>query len=143
MADTLRINSLVAECRIGVSEWEQANPQKVWLDLELEIDAAKAAAHDDVKDAIDYGELVTSVKSLVQDRSYRLLETMAEDVASLVLKQFRTPSVLVRAKKRALPGIESAEVEVVRVKKQLESRGHKVQRSQGQSVRSIGHKVPT
>jgi len=114
MADTLLIYNLVAECRIGISEWEQANPQNVWIDLELDTDAAKAAAHDNVVDAIDYGTLVTAVKHVVQRKPYHLLETMAEAVASLILDEFATPQVLVRVKKRALPGIESAAVEVRR-----------------------------
>ena len=114
MPDKLIIHELVAECRIGVFDWEQARPQQVWVDLELSIDAAKAAGQDAVHETVDYGQLVTSVKQLVQRKPYRLLETMAEDVAALVLKQFPTPQVLVRVKKRALPGIESAAIEVVR-----------------------------
>ena len=114
MPDRLVIHDLMAECRIGVFDWEQAKPQSIWIDLELEIDAAKAAARDDVKDSIDYGKLVTAVKQLVQTKSYRLLERMAEEVAALVLKEFATPRVLVRVKKRALPGIDYAAVEISR-----------------------------
>lgn len=117
VADTLAIRELVAECRIGVFEWEQAKPQPIWIDLELSIDAAKAAARDAVADALDYGRLVTAVKQLVQHKSFHLLETMAEAIAALILQQFETPQVLVRVKKRALPGIESASVEVIRRKR--------------------------
>ena len=117
MPDRLVIRDLVAECRIGVFEWEQAKPQTIWIDLELEIDAKKAAARDEVKDAIDYGALVTTVQQLVQSKSYRLLETMAEEIATLTLQQFKTPAVLVRVKKRALPGIDFAAVEIRRTKK--------------------------
>ena len=116
MADRLFIHDLTASCHIGVSDWEQAKAQDVWIDLELEIDAAKAAAHDDVKDAVDYGALVTAVKSLVQGTSCHLVETLAEEVASLILSQFAAPQVRVRVKKRALPGIESAAVEVLRTR---------------------------
>ena len=116
MADALVIHDLVAECRIGVFEWEQAKPQSVWIDLELEIDAAKAAARDDVVDAVDYARLVREVKAFVEGKSYHLLETMAEEVAALVLKEFATPRVLVRVKKRALPGIDYAAVEITRKK---------------------------
>lgn len=114
MPDTLYIRGLLAQCRIGVFEWEQANPQALWIDLELEIDAAKAARRDDVAEAIDYGTIVTRVKGLVQERPYHLLETMAEKIAVFILAQFATSKVLVRVTKRALPGIESAAVEVLR-----------------------------
>ncbi len=114
MADRLIIHELTAQCRIGVTEAERANPQTLWLDLELEIDAAKAAMRDDVSAAVDYAELVAHVARFLQSRSFQLLETVAEEVASLILKQFDTPEVIVRVKKRALPRIESATVEVVR-----------------------------
>jgi dihydroneopterin aldolase len=42
------------------------------------------------------------------------LETVAEDVASMALKEFTTPSVLVRVKKRALSGMSYAAVEIAR-----------------------------
>lgn len=114
MPDRLIINELVATCRIGVLEEEQAKPQTVWIDLELAIDAAKAAAHDDVTDAVDYARVVASVKRLVEEKSYRLLETMAEEVAALILKEFSIPHVMVRVKKRALAGIDYAAVEITR-----------------------------
>lgn len=117
MADTLHIHGLSVRSRVGVYDWEQASPQEISVDLELKIDAAKAAARDDVVDAIDYGRLVTAVQQLVQERTYRLLETVAEDIASLILEVFGTPQVLVRVTKRALPSIESAAVEIIRRKR--------------------------
>ena len=116
MADKLIINGLAAPCRIGVTEEERTNPQAVWLDLELEIDAAKAAMRDDVSAAADYAELVEDVTRFIESRPFHLLETIAEEVASRILKRFDTPEVVVRVTKRALPGIESATVEVVRGK---------------------------
>ena len=114
MTDTLSIQDLSADCRIGVFDWEQAQPQTIWIDLALAIDAAKAAERDDVVATVDYGRLVTSVRSLVQGKPYRLLETMAEEIATLILREFPTAQVRVRVKKRALPGVEHAEVEIVR-----------------------------
>ncbi len=114
MADKLLIHDLVAECRIGIYDWEQATPQEIWIDLELEIDAAKAAARDDVAATVDYGRLVTAIKQHAQRKAFRLLETFAEELAALILKEFAVPSVMVRVKKRALPGIAHAAVEVVR-----------------------------
>ena len=116
MADTLAIRGLTAQCRLGVLEGEQANPQEVRIDLELAIDAKRAAARDDVNDAVDYARLVTAVKQLVEGNAYRLMETMAEDIAALILREFPTPEVEVTVAKRALPGIDSAAVEITRGK---------------------------
>ena len=116
MADKLSIHGLAVECQVGVLEEERAKAQTIWMDLELAIDAAKAAARDDVREAIDYAALVASVKQLVEGKSYRLMETLAEDIAALILRQFPTPEVEVRVKKRALPGIDFAAVEIKRGK---------------------------
>ncbi len=114
MADTLLISDLLVDCRVGVFEWEQAQPQPIWIDLELAIDAAKAAARDDIRDAVDYARLVNTVRERVQSKPYRLLETMAEEIATLILKECATTRVMVRVKKRALPGVAYAAVELVR-----------------------------
>ncbi len=114
MADRLLIQDLAVESRIGVFDWEQASPQTIWIDLELAVDAAKAAARDDVSDAVDYGRLVTTVRELARQQPYRLLETLAEAIAQRVLGDFDTTQVLVRIKKRALPGVGHAAVEVQR-----------------------------
>ena len=112
--DTLRLHELAVECRLGVSEWEQRTPQTVWLDLELSIDAARAAARDDVRDAVDYAALAERVRRLATSRPFKLMETLAESVASLIVREFRTTTVRVAVKKRALPGIRYAAVEVER-----------------------------
>ncbi len=122
MPDRLVIHDLKAECRIGAFDWERERPQPIWIDLELAIDAAKAARRDDVQAAVDYGHLVTSVKGLAEGKTYQLLETLAEDVAALVLEEFRVPQVRVQVKKRALPGIDYAAVEVERTRRVLRPR---------------------
>ena len=114
MPDRLIIRGLEAACRIGTTEQEQTTPQAIWIDIELAIDAAKAARRDDVIDAVDYASLTNTVKALAEATTYRLLETLAEEIAALILKQFLVPQVMVRITKRALPGIESAAVEIVR-----------------------------
>lgn len=112
--DLLIIRDLEAQCRIGVTEEEQAGPQAITIDLELSIDASWAAARDDVRSAVDYAKLATAVRERVESKPYKLLETVAEEVATLILREFGTDGVVVQVKKRALPGIGYAAVEVRR-----------------------------
>jgi len=122
MADALTIHDLKAECRLGVYDWEREKPQPVWIDLELPIDAARAAARDDVRDALDYARLVTVVTTAVRQKPYALLETLAEVIAQAVLSEGGIPRVRVRVKKRSLPGIDYAAVEIERRSKAGRSR---------------------
>ena len=114
MSDWLKIHDLVVECKIGVFDWERNEAQKIWVDLEIPTDARKAAAADDVKHAIDYGAIVTAIRNHVQHKTYKLLETMAEDIAGIAVKQCRATQVSVRVKKRSLPGVGEAVVEITR-----------------------------
>lgn len=122
MADRLIIAELEVACRLGVLERERESPQPVWIDLELAIDAARAARSDDVAKAVDYAALVESVKDVAQGRAYRLMETLAEAVAARVLEGYDTPRVRVQVRKRALAGIGYAAVEIRRAARRPRAR---------------------
>ena len=114
MPDTLTLHEITVECHIGVEEWERAIPQPVWVDLELVIDAAKAARRDDVRQAIDYGRVVATVIETARGESYQLIETLAEAIASRILSECSIPRLRVRVRKKALPGLGYAAVEIER-----------------------------
>ena len=114
MSDTLTLHEITIECRIGVEEWERAIPQPVWVDLELSIDAARAATRDDVRQAVDYGRVVSAVIETARGESYRLIETLAQAIASKILSECAIPRVRVRVRKKALPGLGYAAVEIER-----------------------------
>ena len=115
MADTLILHDIIASCRIGIYEWEQKTPQDVWVDVELAIDASTTAASDDVADAVDYAQLVKAVIGEAKRRPCRLLETLAERIAARVLDVSGMPRVRVRVKKKAMPEIGYAAVEIERL----------------------------
>ena len=116
MADMLKMYDVVIETHVGVFEWERKELQKIWLDIELPIDARGAARVDDVQHVVDYGAIVTQVRQHVGQRTYHLMETIAEEAAALILDHFPTDQVQVRVKKRALPGVDHACVEILRTK---------------------------
>lgn len=114
MADTLSIRDLVAQCRLGVPDREREQPQPVWIDLDVAIDARRAAKTEDMAHALDYAALVSAVRRVAEARPYRLLEALAEDLAAWIRGEFSAGWVKVRVKKRALPGIDYAAVEIER-----------------------------
>lgn len=116
MADMLKMYDVVVETHVGVFDWERRELQKIWLDIELPIDARGAARADDVQHVVDYGALVTQVRQHIAQRTYHLMETIAEESAQLILDHFPTTAVQVRVKKRALPGVDHACVEILRTK---------------------------
>lgn len=114
MPDKLRITGLAVACRIGVTDAERAQPQTIWIDLEVAIDARQAATHDDVRQAIDYAAVVEAASRCATARPFNLLETLAEHIATDILTLPLTAHLVLRVTKRALPSIDSASVEIVR-----------------------------
>ena len=136
MADTLIIRDIAIPCRIGVTEEERAQPQTLWMDVELPIDAAAAAVQDDVGETVDYARLVSVIASLVRETPYRLLETVADQAAALILREFAVARVRVEVRKKALPGIGYAAVAVERVARPGNLRSGSAPRRRSQPVAS-------
>ncbi|KAJ1684548.1 hypothetical protein LUZ63_020303 [Rhynchospora breviuscula] len=59
------------------------------VDLVLGVDTAPAAAGDDLKDAVDYGRVVADVVDAVTSEPVDLIETLAQRVADVVLRDPR------------------------------------------------------
>ena len=117
MSDRILLQSLRFEGRHGVSDEERELPQEIELDLEVEADLAAAGTTDDLSRTIDYGPLVRLCRSVVEDRSYHLLEAIAEEIASQVLATTRAVAVTVRVRKLAVPidaDLDFAQVEIRR-----------------------------
>ena len=87
--DIVFIRGLKAKATIGVFDWERQIRQNLVLDLELKADAAKAAKTDQLKDAVDYKEISRRVVELVEASEHHLVETLAEEVAAMVRKDFK------------------------------------------------------
>jgi dihydroneopterin aldolase len=70
------------------------------VDVEITTDVRPASASDRIEDAIDYAELVETCRRVVEDRSFNLVETVAEHLAAALLAEPRAASVRVRVAKR-------------------------------------------
>lgn len=97
--DIVFIEQLVVITTIGVYRWEQGIQQKLVLDLEIGWSHHGAAASDDVNQCLDYAKVSAAVIAHVQSKRFALVETVAEDVANLVLQRFHSPWVRVRVSK--------------------------------------------
>lgn len=97
--DVVYVQGLTVKCVIGVLEWEQAIQQTVVFDLEMATDVAKAAATENLQDAIDYSAVAEAVTTYAQSQSFQLIETLAEKVAALLQDQFSVPWVRIKLSK--------------------------------------------
>ena len=88
--DIIYISQLRVETVIGVYEWERHIRQVVLLDLEMATDVARAAATDNIADALNYKAVAKRVAAFVEGTRFQLVETLAERVAERVLDDERS-----------------------------------------------------
>lgn len=94
--DTVFIRGLKAKARIGVFDWERQILQQLVLDLEMKADVPAAAATDALEDALDYKAVSQRVVETVESSSFRLVETLAEEVARVVREEFQVGWIRLR-----------------------------------------------
>jgi len=101
--DRMIIQDLEVFYRLGVPEAERAAPQRLLLTVELEHDFSAAARADDLGETIDYYRLSRHLLVFGQGREWKLMETLAVDLAAMILRDFRPARVVVEVKKFVLP----------------------------------------
>ncbi|RKP45395.1 dihydroneopterin aldolase [Cohnella endophytica] len=69
----------------GVYPEENKLGQKYYVDLDLIMNLQRAAQSDDVADTVNYAEIHALVKGIVEGPPVKLIETLAEKIASAVL----------------------------------------------------------
>jgi dihydroneopterin aldolase len=89
MSDLIRIADLELTAFIGVTDVERLKPQRLVLSLDLHIkDIGPAAYTDNVQLTVDYTAVAKRVGIMSESRPRRLIETLAEDIATDLLKAF-------------------------------------------------------
>ncbi|MEJ1230164.1 MAG: dihydroneopterin aldolase [Galbitalea sp.] len=82
---------------------ERADGQEFVIDLTVWLDAAGAAANDDLAATVDYGKLAQRVVSAVERDPVDLIETVAERIATVVLADPAAQRVRVTVHKPSAP----------------------------------------
>jgi 7,8-dihydroneopterin aldolase/epimerase/oxygenase len=113
-AMTVFVRALALEVVIGVALHERRSARTVLADIDVGLASFRSAKSDEVADTVDYAAVAQSMKSLVEGRSFRLLERLAEEMASEVLARFDAQWVRIRvAKTGVVDAVESTGVELV------------------------------
>lgn len=89
--DIIYLKQLKAQPIVGVYEWERRVRQTIHFDLELATDISVAIKTDDVAYALNYKDVADRVIRFVESSRFKLIETMAEEVAEMLMREFRVP----------------------------------------------------
>ena len=75
MKDTIIIEALEVQFRVGVPDEERRHPQKLLISLYLEKDFRPAADRDEVALTVDYDALTRQLIAWGEHREWKLIET--------------------------------------------------------------------
>lgn len=97
--DRIFLSEMKIETTVGIWEWEKRIKQQVIIDIEMSADIKKAAATDQIEDTLNYKAVAKSVRKLVEESSFQLVETMAEKISELVIREHNVSWVRVKVNK--------------------------------------------
>jgi dihydroneopterin aldolase len=91
--DKIFLEDLRVEAVIGIWEWERRVRQTVSLNLEMQTDVRRAAASDEIEAALDYKSIAKELIRVIETSEFKLVETLAETLARIVVTDFGVPWV--------------------------------------------------
>jgi 7,8-dihydroneopterin aldolase/epimerase/oxygenase len=87
--DKIFLRELTCEAIIGIYDWERRVKQTVVIDIEIPSDVRRAAAADAIEATLNYKKVAKRILEFVAQSQFHLVETLAEHVALMVLKEFK------------------------------------------------------
>jgi len=82
LSQRILIRDLTLSCSIGVSEEERARKQRLRINVELTVDYPPPS-RDNISEVVNYGSLAKAVRDHCLNTTFRLLETLAEELSDV------------------------------------------------------------
>lgn len=106
------IKDLAVNYRVGVPDAERAQPQKLLITLEMDYDFSAAIEKDDITRTVDYAMVSQRLLKFGERRSWKLIETLAHEIAETITREFRLSAIHVEIKKFIIPEAQYVAVRV-------------------------------
>lgn len=97
--DIIFLRELKVEALIGVYEWERQVHQTLVLDIEMGVNISHSATTDNIADALDYSAVAGRIDSFVKESQFKLIESLAEHCAAIILNEFQAQWLRLRISK--------------------------------------------
>jgi dihydroneopterin aldolase len=102
--DAIVIRELRVEALIGIHRRERHVAQTLSIDLEIGLPSEAVFSSDKVSDTIDYEQVALRIRALAASGHFRLVETLADRIAQLLIADFAAPWVRVGVAKVGILG---------------------------------------
>lgn len=97
--DRIIVPGLPLLVHVGVSDAERGSPQEIVVEVELGLDLGRAGTTDDLGASVDYERVCEAVADVACSKPFRLIEAIAEEVATALLQRFEVEEVRARVRK--------------------------------------------
>lgn len=112
--DLIRLTGVRARGHHGVFEHERRDGQDFVVDVVMAVDLTPAGESDDLARTVHYGEVAADVVAVIEGEPRDLIETVAHEIAGVVLRRPLVEAVEVTVHKPQAPvGVPFGDVEVV------------------------------
>lgn len=113
-SDEIRISELRVSCHIGVPEQERAQSQELNLSATMYPVESAEPLNDAIERTVNYYEVSLRMESVAQEKPRKLIETLAEDLAEMILREFAVCAVKIEIEKFILPQARCVSVVISR-----------------------------
>jgi 7,8-dihydroneopterin aldolase/epimerase/oxygenase len=117
--DIIRLKNMTFYAHHGYYEAERELGQKFEVDIELHCDLSSATESDDLKQTVDYQAIYKIAKDTFENYKFKLIETVAQKIASRILQLSGISDVRIRVRKPNVPLnglLDYVEIEIFREK---------------------------
>lgn len=97
------IDSLRVKTRIGVPDAERLDEQEIEIDIRIRPARSFSEMQDDIDLTVDYAAVCQRVSKLAGERQRRLIESLAQEIGTMILAEFAATMVEVEIRKFILP----------------------------------------
>ena len=97
--DKIYVKDLEVMGTIGIFDWEKKIKQKISISYEINQDNSAAAKKDAIEAATDYKSITKAIISFVEENKFELVETFAEKIAEMVIKEYKVKWIKLRVSK--------------------------------------------
>jgi dihydroneopterin aldolase len=115
MSDLIRIVDLEVFSHLGVGDEERREAQRLLVSAEMSVATfAHAAKTDDLSRTVNYFDVAQRIQLVAARRPRKLLETLAEELATELLKGYAMQKLTLEIKKFILPDTQYVSVKIER-----------------------------
>jgi dihydroneopterin aldolase len=118
------VRDLVIDANIGIHAHERQGRQRVVVNVDLSVTEIDRPVQDKIGEVLCYEEVAAGIEDIVATGHINLVETLAERIAQMCLRDERVETARVRIEKPdALPNAGSVGIEIERVRKSTQAPG--------------------